>query len=204
MPGVFEDRHGGTMAIWLTKDSLIALDPDMRAFTLVGAFLGYFALLERGVDAALGEVLEVNSIRGAIVARNMSFDDKIKTLRTLVDRFVTDKTQAKNFDELAKRARNFGATRNVVAHTPFRRSSKSDGVEFFPLSASSTLEYPEMDWPIDEFLRQIDAITETDNALRSLESRMSLQRVAHALLRGPGPKGAFGGLFGLGELLSKE
>ncbi|TAU53707.1 hypothetical protein ELI43_13320 [Rhizobium leguminosarum] len=187
----------------LTKHSLLAMDPDTRAFTLVGAFMGYFALLEAGINSALGEVLEVKGIRGAIIARNMSFDDKIKTLRTLVDLFIFDKAQAKNFDDLARRARKFGEIRNVVAHTPFRRSPKSDGVEFFPLSAASTLKFPDMDWPIDEFLRQIDSINETDNGLRSIESKMSIQRIAQALIQSPPPKGSLGGLFGLGEHLMK-
>ncbi|MBZ9922226.1 hypothetical protein LB579_31600, partial [Mesorhizobium sp. BR1-1-7] len=60
----------------------------------------------------------------------MGFDDKIKTLRTLVDLFVTDKKDAKRFDDLTKRARKCGEHRNIVAHTPFRQSATSDGVEF--------------------------------------------------------------------------
>lgn len=192
------------MTFGLTKDLLLAIDPDTRAFTLVGAFMGHFALLEEGINAALGEVLEVKGIRRAIVARNMSFDDKIKTLRTLVNTFILNQSHAKDFDDLAKRARKIGETRNVVAHTPFRRSAQSDGVEFFAFSASSTLKFIEMDWPIDEFLRQVLLINEIDNELRSIDSKMAMQRVAQALINGPGRNGTLasdqmGGLFGLRE-----
>ncbi|MER9064179.1 hypothetical protein [Mesorhizobium sp. M0698] len=66
----------------LTKSALLEIDPDTRAFTLVGAFMGHFALLETGIGAALGEVLGVNGARRVIIHRNMGFDEKIKTLRT--------------------------------------------------------------------------------------------------------------------------
>lgn len=188
----------------LSKIALVKADPDTRAFTLVGAFMGFFALLEAGIDVALGEILEVHGARRVIVTRNMAFDDKIKTLRSLVDMFLSDREEAKRFDELARRARTYGEKRNIVAHTPFRSSPKSDGVEFFAISATSTLKFPDIDWSIDEFLRQIDEINSIDNQLRSIESRMALERVARALAR-PESSRKLGGLFGLGaDLLSTE
>jgi hypothetical protein len=85
----------------LLKVALVKLAPETRAFTLVGAFMGYFALLEEGIGTALGEVLGIKGARRAIVTRNMSFDEKIKTLRTLVNFYIVDKTLAKAFDEVA-------------------------------------------------------------------------------------------------------
>lgn len=186
--------------IGLTKEALLELDPDVRAFTLVGAYLGYFALLETGINNALSDVLEIKGLRAAIVTRNMSFDDKLKTLRALVAEFIHDRKEAKAFDDLAKRAKSCGESRNIIAHTPFRRSPQSDGVEFFATSANSTFKYIDMDWTVDEFLRQIDNINQIDNALRSIGSRMSIQRIAEALLRPTHLKSAspMGGLFGLG------
>ncbi|MBZ9857473.1 hypothetical protein LB566_27175 [Mesorhizobium sp. CA13] len=137
----------------------------------------------------------------------MGFDDKIKTLRTLVDLFVTDKKDAKRFDDLTKRARKCGELRNIVAHTPFRQSATSDGVEFFPISASSKLEFIDMDWSIDDFLREIKIINQIDNDLRSIEKRMSIQRMAQALMDVPENKGTatpLGGLFGLGAAAMDE
>lgn len=186
------------------KAELLALDPDMRAFALVGAFMGHFALLEQGIDTAVGEVVGIAGVKRVIIARNMSFDDKIKTLRTLVNFIVLDTAVAKNFDELAKRARACGEIRNIVAHTPFRRSEISDGVQFFVVKASSKLDIPDMDWSVDEFLQQIDNINDIDNGLRSIESRMSYQRIAEALLGQPdriAPLSKLGGLFGLGGAL---
>lgn len=192
------------------KHTLLQLDPDTRAFTLVDAYMGHFALLEQGIDTALGEVIGLAGARRAIVARNMGFDDKIKTLRTLVDLFVLVDTEKKRFDDLAKSARKCGETRNIVAHTPFRRSSKSDGVEFFPISATSKLTFVDMDWSVDEFLKQIDNIQAIDNGLRAVDRQMLLQRVAEALMRTseaakpePMTKG-LGGLFGLGASLLEE
>ncbi|MFK0273329.1 hypothetical protein ACIQUG_06625 [Ensifer sp. NPDC090286] len=184
-----------------TKDGLLALDPDVRAFTLVGAYLGYFALLEAGVNDAVSSVLEIKGLRAAIVARNMSFDDKLKTLRALVAEYIHDKEEARAFDDLAKRAKRCGESRNIIAHTPFRRSEQSDGVEFFATSANSTFKYIDMDWTIDEFLQQIDNINEIDNSLRSVGTRMSIQRIAEALLKPSklNPPSNMGGLFGLAQ-----
>ncbi|OWV85001.1 hypothetical protein [Rhizobium sp. R693] len=161
------------MTFGLTKEAMLKLDPDTRAFTLVGAYMGFFALLEEGVNKALAEVLEVTDLPAAIIARNMSFDDKIKTLRTLVNLFIYDKDKAASFDELARRAKKCTEDRNIVAHTAFRRSFKTDGVQFFALSANSKLKFPEIDWSVDVFLKHIDTINEFDNGLRTLENRMS-------------------------------
>jgi hypothetical protein len=192
----------------LIKASLLKLDPDTRAFTLVGAFMGFFALLEQGIETALGEVVGVKGVSRAIIGRNMGFDDKVKTLRTLVNLFISDRAEAKKFDDLAKRARRYGEIRNIVAHTPFRQSKTSDGVEFFPVSASSKFEFPEMDWSIDDFLKHIDSINQIDNDLRSIERRMSLQRIAEALMPVHGPsepqQSGLGALFGLGAALLEE
>lgn len=192
------------MTVFLSREALLALEPDTRAFTLVGAFMGYFALLEEGVNKSLAEVLELKGARTAIVTRNMTFDEKIKTLRSLVDFFILDKDERKRFDSLAVRARKCSEIRNIVAHTPFRGSLTSDGVEFFPISATSTLKFPEMDWPIDECLRQLQNIEAIDDGLRSAQSTMSLQRVVLALSQ-PGAASKVGGLFSLGAaILERE
>lgn len=196
--------------VMLSKANLLLLDHESRAFTLVGAFMGHFALLELGIDAAIGEVLGIKGLRRMIVGRNMGFDDKIRTLRALVDAFIVGE-EAARFDALAKRARNCGELRNIVAHTPFRASEKSDGVELFRVSASSKLQFPDMDWSIDDFLEHIDSISEVDNGLRSIESRMAIQRVAEALINpnltaeaASGELSVVGGLFGLGATLSRH
>jgi hypothetical protein len=187
----------------LTRDHLLKLEPDTRAFTLVGAYMGYFALLELGINSAVVEILGLDALRSAIVTRNMSFDAKIKTLRTLVNMFVTDSAVAAQFDKNAKRARKCGETRNVIAHTPFRASPDSDGVQFFPVSAASKFEQPKMDWPIETFLSQIDEVNDLDNELRGIEKRMSMQRIAAALMKASDQAddnmslSGLGGLFGL-------
>lgn len=192
----------------VNKATLLELDPDTRAFALVGAFMGHFALLELGIDSAIGEVLDLKGAKRAIAVRNMSFDAKIKTLRSLVHLFVSDAAMSKSFDKVAKRARVFGETRNIIAHTPFRRSQRSDGVEFFVIKASSKLDMPEMDWSVDQFLLQIEEMLDTDRALRSIENRASYERIARALLKPPNhlpPLSALGGLFGLGsDLLARD
>jgi hypothetical protein len=186
----------------LTKDSLLKFDPDARAFTLVGAFLGYFALLEQGIESALGEIVGIRGAQRVIIGRNMGFDDKIKTLRSLVAFFIVNKNEAKRFDDLAKRARKYGELRNIIVHSPFRRSTKSDGVEFFAISATRKLEFPDMDWSIEDFLNRIDDINAIDNELRAVDRQMSIQRIAEALMQAPKNEKGLGALFGLGAALA--
>lgn len=179
------------------------MDHDTRAFVLVGSFMGYFALLEAGINSAVGEVLEVEMPKLAIISRNMTLNDKINALRALVDFYVFDKEKAATFDRWALRARKLSEYRNMVAHTPFRASPTSDGVEFFTVEAKKQLKFPTVDWSVDDFLGKIDDINATDNNLRSIKDNMSLQRIAKLLMEKP-PQNVFGGLFGLGAKFRSE
>ena len=180
----------------LTRPQLLAMTPDHRAFALVGGFMGFFALLEAGIDSAIGKMLGVDGIRRAIVGRNMTFDDKIKTIRTLVDVYLPENSDKQEFDQLALRARKMGQHRNVIAHTPFRGSPKSDGVEFLRVTATSKLEFPEMDWSVDKFIECIDEINQIDNAMRRFEEGKPISAVAAALMSNKAPQ--FGALFQAG------
>ncbi|MBB5041898.1 hypothetical protein [Shinella fusca] len=189
----------------VTKATLLKMDPDIRAFTLVGAFMGYFAVLELGVNEALSKVLGLEVAASVVVSRNMSFDDKLKTLRALVSRFTISESKAKEFDELVKRARKCGEIRNTIAHSPFRRSEKTDGVEVFVVSANSSLKFIEMDWSVDRFLGQIDEINTIDNELRAIEKTVAMHRIGEALLnlgeRESADGEQVGGLLTLGKLI---
>ncbi len=195
----------------LIKPVLLNLEPDTRAFALVGAFMGYFALLEEGVNEALGVTLGIDGARRIIVGRNMGYDDKLKSLRTLIDWFIYDPVERKRFDTMATEARKLGQTRNVIAHSPFRRSEQTDGVEFFAWSATKELRNLEMDWSIDAFLKAIDHINTLDNDIRSIQSKLSMMRIAEALTQNETPRegstwatsNSLGGLFGLGATLDE-
>lgn len=188
----------------LNKSALLKYDPDDRAFMLVGAYLGYFALLESGINNAICDVLELKGARALIVTRNMAFSDKIKTLRSLVNFVVRNEEQAKTFSRLAHTAKEISETRNIIAHTPFHASNTSDGVTFFVIKATSNLSVDNLDWSIDDFLREIDHINDTDNRLREIEKRMSLQRIAEALMKSGSSVEKFGGLLGLGNKLMQD
>lgn len=183
----------------LEKSKLLMLEPDERAFLLVGAYIGHFALLEMGINNAIKTVLNLDVAASLIVTRNMTFDEKLKNLRALVQFFVFDKQKAKRFDDLAKKARDISELRNVVAHTPFRGSQVTDGVNFFVTRANTFLKIEDMDWSIDEFVERIDHIRKTDNELREIEKSMSIQRIAEALTKAQ--ESPFGGLLGLGKKL---
>lgn len=161
------------------------LQAETRAFTLVGAFIGHFALLEESLGDALGQALGVEKARLWIVTRNMTFDDKVKTMRTLVDRFIIKEDRAKHIDSLCLRARKFGEMRNIIAHSPFRASLQSDGVEFLVVSANSKLKFPEMDWELAKFVEVLHDLNALDDEFRALEVISDLDRIAYELAAAP-------------------
>lgn len=151
----------------LFKHEFLALEKDARAFALVGAFMGIFALLERGVDNALGELLKLDGLSRLVLGKNMNFAAKLKTLRSLVGLAkISNETSAK-MDMLAQRAGDYGSLRNKVAHSPFIASAKSDGVEFILVTATKKLGMETMDWSVDEFIVHFGKINDIDNELRS-------------------------------------
>ena len=179
----------------LIKSELLKLDADQRAFLLVGAYIGHFALLEAGLNQAIKEVLNLSIAAGLIVTRNMSFYDKVKALKSLVNFFIADKIQAKEFEAAASKAHQIGEERNIIAHTPFGGSKTSDGVVFFETRATKELELKDLDWSIDEFIAKIENIRQVDNRLRQIEQSISLLRIAEALTKFP--QSSLGELFGL-------
>jgi hypothetical protein len=108
-------------------------------------------------------------------------DDKVKTLRTLINRYVFEAQERDRLDKICLGVRKYVEHRNVIAHSAFRPSETSDGVEFFAWTANKELKSITMDWPVKQFHDAVDAINKLDNDLRSMESAASIIALARAL-----------------------
>jgi hypothetical protein len=75
------------------------LDPETRAFAMVGQFLQTYAKMEEALHDAIGTALSIDPIKMKILAVNIEFSKKIQILRTLIDiseSFTDDERLIKN------------------------------------------------------------------------------------------------------------
>lgn len=165
----------------LSRETLSALDPYTRACALVGDYLGHFALMESGLDSALGELLGLRPLQLATVARNMDFSHKVYALRTMIEISLWSEG-SKLYKRIAKDAVDCSTVRNVIAHTPFAQSSISDGVTFLVVRARGKFEAIEDDWPIERFASEISKVESVGKAMRGIHQRLSNQRIAELLV----------------------
>src|SRR5687768_8041355 len=107
----------------------------MRGWAIVGCYMGYYALLENTLARRLGLLLGIDGLLSAIVGRNMGAIEKVRAVRTIVNLAVRPNEDKQWLDGLLKRAQNTAEQRNLVAHTPFGASTKSDGIEFYAVEA---------------------------------------------------------------------
>jgi hypothetical protein len=94
------------------------LDPETRAFAMVGQFLQTYAKMEEALDDPIGTALSIDPIKMKILAVNIEFSKKIKILRTLIDiseSFTDDERTDKK--SKCKKMITFAENRNIVAHT---------------------------------------------------------------------------------------
>jgi hypothetical protein len=184
-----------------TLEDIQALHPELRAFTLVGAFMAQFGLLESALSDALATMLKLEGLNMVIIMRNMQFSDKVRTFRTLVDMYIWPREEKKKYDDLAKQMLSLADDRNMIAHTVFKPSQISDGVDFLLVRAAKKLEFPDMDWPVAKFAQVIQNMENVQASLQGVKSQMAFSAIAKALLeRNPAP-GGLAGLFALGASL---
>ncbi|WFS02743.1 hypothetical protein [Rhizobium tumorigenes] len=148
-------------------DTVKAMDDEfLRACALAGLYLQAFSMLERRIDNLLQQALKADDLQSLVVARNMSFMDKVKSIRALLPVTV--------YGDLAKkidgRLRGFGdlaERRNLIAHSVFGPSYKG-GLEVLVIKANSSLKLPVLSWSISEMFDMIEGLEKEDDELGQL------------------------------------
>ncbi|MEO6012744.1 MAG: hypothetical protein ABIQ30_04050 [Devosia sp.] len=171
------ERFGTILFVQLTQ--------PMRAWAIVGCYVGYFALLETTIARTLAQLLDLDSLAGAIVARNMGMVEKIQAVRTIVNIGIHRVEEKARIDDLLKRAKKAAEERNIVAHVPFGESTVSNGVEFHTVDARGTFRSSVMDWSIAISNGKIDELRAIDDALSSAQSKESLAAAMRAIKGSP-------------------
>jgi hypothetical protein len=148
------------------------LDPETRAFALVGQFLQAWSTMENSLHDAIGAALSIEAPKLQILCANMRLRDKIDILRTLIDiapGFATEeKTKLKkSLHDIAE----YSVNRNMLAHDSFRPESAGAGVEFLTVKAKGKFELPNVVWSADRFQQEGKTVDQYRSLLDGLRAR---------------------------------
>ena len=157
--------------------TLIGLPPTIRCVALVGYFLQAWSVLEANMNEAITEALDLNSLQGAIVTKNIQFRDKIHILKALVELQGLEVTDHKKTLETIS---TLSHDRNTVAHEMFLADDHGDGVRFIVTKARGKLTFPDVKWSIADFYAKYKEISKL--AQEMLEMKNELKRITLASL----------------------
>lgn len=169
-----------------------SLDPETRAFALVGCFLAQWAIMESNIREAMGKALGLDQIQVAIINANIQLRDKIHIVRTAVDISpIYPETEKERYKKVLMDISDYSHNRNMMAHGMFGPSTSSDGVEFFVTKAKGKLVFPDVNWSMSKFNEEYERIKDFADELRNLTKRLDtaafLKAAAEARFPAPMP-----------------
>lgn len=123
-----------------------------RVCLLVGRYMHHFALLESGIDTAVGKLLSIDTLQNQIVVRNIEFSRKIYILKSA----VSLKTKQVEKVALLNKVMKAAEIRNVVAHNVF--GPDRGGIRFLTVAARSELKFPETFYTLEGFSELTDEL----------------------------------------------
>ena len=158
------------------------LDPEIRAFAMVGQFLQTYAKMEEALHDAIGTALSIDPIKLKILAVNIEFSKKVQILRTLIDisKSFTDE-ERKTANSECKKMITFAENRNIVAHTYFGPDFINKGVEFKTVKASGDFSADGKIWLDDGFLRELALAVGFENLLDGIETKFQRKPIDPSL-----------------------
>jgi hypothetical protein len=149
-----------------------SLDPETRAYALIGQFLKRWSDLEQQIHEAIGAALRLDETRRYILCANLQLKDKVNVLRTLV--------QQSSFPPDVKESTNKELTtildypnRNMIAHEAFEHAPDGDGVVFLPVKAKKEFSRPRDQWSVDKFQEEGKTIAILTEKVTQLKTRFS-------------------------------
>lgn len=125
-----------------------ALPHDVRKYALVGKYFHIWAGMEATLNIAIENGLNLTTWNGVILARNTQFADKVRILRTLVNRAGLDPIHDKPLTTLQNKLVD---DRNCLAHTPFVADDQGDGIHLLVAEARGKLAFPDTRWSVADF-----------------------------------------------------
>jgi hypothetical protein len=155
-----------------TETRFSKLDPETRAFAMVGQFMQAFALMESALHNAISAALTMDKRKIQILGANIETGKKVKILRTLID--ISDTylvgEKAKIISSLGHITTYLG-TRNVVAHCLFEASQDGKGVTFHRVQASGQFSDEPDTWDEVRLLKEIQTLRDHKSMLDEIGAR---------------------------------
>lgn len=129
------------------KDAPKPAMPAAECWRLVGQFMHHWALVEKGLDKAMGIALGLDTLQAEILAPNIAIGKKVAITMAAVSLAVMTTKRIKHYRGVLSEIRNFAAQkRNIVAHYPFGPSDDGSSVEFLVVHAKDKLSFPDEVW----------------------------------------------------------
>lgn len=157
------------------------LDPETRAYALVGKFLFKWALMEGQIKSALGKALDLDNIKTSIIVANIQFRDKIHILRTALhyaDVTIDDRDRLKT---VLQKVANYSAVRNMMAHEMFG-PAENGGVEFLVIKAKGEIKLPKEEWSVTQFEEAYKKLDHYSAEIKNIRRAIDYARLSRGLL----------------------
>jgi hypothetical protein len=175
------------------------LDPNVRAWAMVGSFLQAWSYVEAQLNDLLGKALNLNSTQTFIVTSNLQFRDKIHIARTALNSSVS--VSADERERLDKRLLAISdyssKRRNMAAHHMFGPSKDKKGVTFLVVKAKGKLSLPDVTWSLKDLNVILETLAGFQTELREIQAKISNEALVRALMNPPKPGNFLQGLTGL-------
>jgi len=108
-----------------------SLDPETRAFALVGQFLHHWAAVESAMHECIQTAFKLTPVMNHIICANLAVYDKLAILRTVIFVSAFEEVEKPKFSKLLRRVGRYSGHRNTIAHTAFQSDPSKTGVQFF-------------------------------------------------------------------------
>jgi hypothetical protein len=148
------------------------LDPETRAYALIGQFLKRWSDLEQQIHEAIGTALGLDETRRYILCANLQLKDKVHVLRTLVQQSSFSPDVKESASKELTTILNY-THRNMIAHEAFELSPDGDGVVFLPIKAKKDFSRPREPWNVNKFQEEGKTIATLAENVTRLKARFS-------------------------------
>jgi hypothetical protein len=105
----------------MMSDEEIYSPEELRAFHVVGEFLGWFARLEAVIDYSIIDILELEQVAGRLLMTFVTFSNKCSILEELATSESAGLSEAerRDFRSAIGKIRDLSQKRNTIAHSMF-------------------------------------------------------------------------------------
>lgn len=149
------------------------LDPETRAFALVGQFLHRWAAMESELNQCIRTSFKLTPTMNHIICGNFTVYDKLTILRTIIFVSALDVDSERiKFNKLLRRIGKYAFHRNMIAHTSFQTNHPKAGVQFAHIKAKGTYETTPIIWTVRRFEQEGIVLDCLEKQLNELNERL--------------------------------